>query len=217
MKDAVKKSLNSYIDGLTINDVDKILGALNKEYDTMTNDEIKQLLPAEIINSSDVKFLRNVREYVDGLVQMAKDKDSNEHIVDYRVKYVNAFLLFYGKTYTKASTITNQNDITIAKIHSVDYVLHSSIKCHATVINIKYCDDNNRLAAGLNATNFDCVSIRTYNHSGFNISLDEAPYFLTPERVKELVDDATKRSNFSGRWFLEETGILEKTDEVDLG
>lgn len=203
--------LNAYVESIIPSGLDKSLENLNKEYAIMQNDEIREILPTQITESTDVAFLRTVREYLDGLVQAAKDKNIAEHITEYRPMYEGKFILTLGKIYTKASFVNNPNDITIAKIHSVDYVLHGALKCHATIFNIKYKDDDSHIATGLNTTNFDSVSIRAYNHTGYSVDLVDKPIFLTQEQVQTYVDDATKRCRFNGRWFLEETGIWEKT------
>ena len=105
-------------------------------------DEQKVSKIKNLINEIDgVSQLRDIREFADLHVQLAKEAEALANSAELEAKYRGKYLIMYGRHVSMMMSTQNKNDIRIVHVLDIKFKGHGFFRCHARVIHIKFNDE----------------------------------------------------------------------------
>ena len=177
--------------------------------------ELDGLLPKEITESDDPNLFRDLRDYADSKVQSAKKKKMDSMLGQFRETYVGKSVLVYGRVYQKIGTsFVNKSDITIVKMHSVEYAGLNFIAGNATVLHIVYGDASRPAIFG-NQFDSDRIEVNAYADKDYHLDTAYELTFLSEEEVQKYLTMVRADVANSLAWFIEHSAMENtKTEET---
>lgn len=170
-------------------------------------ENLKDILPKEITESTDPDMFRALREFSNSEVRRLEQERTERDLDKYRPKYEGKYILEYGTHCMKIAIpqCPNKKDIYIVRVHSIKSVGYGFLSCDATVLRIKYGDTHEKLRdGGLSANNFDEVKVCSYDDTDYRFNYENEPTVLSDDQVQEYINTALADVSNSFTWFKEQ-------------